>query len=82
MKLIALNDRPVDQYLKAYDPEAHDGRGTVDGCLNLDDAMKFPTAEAAMRLWRTVSTTRPKRADGQPNRPLSAFTVEIKRVAR
>jgi hypothetical protein len=68
---------PAGMYLKAYDPEAHDGQGLADWTGKLEDALKFETATEAWNLWRTVPKSRPVRPDGKPNRPLTAFTVEI-----
>lgn len=79
MLLVELHGRQINQYLKSYDPEAHDGQGYVTATMLLSDAMKFDTAEQAMALWRSVSPTRPRRDDGKPNRPLAAFTVSIQR---
>jgi hypothetical protein len=67
---------PRGLFLKAYDPEAFDGRGWAEWGT-LDEAMKFSTSGEAWMLWRGVSMTRPVRADGAPNRPLTAFTIEV-----
>jgi hypothetical protein len=64
-------------FLKTYDPEAYDGRGFAEWTRNVDEALKFPTAGEAWMLWRGVSRTRPTRSDGEPNRPLTAFTIEV-----
>ena len=82
MVLLSIAGRamPQPQYLKSYDPDAFDGRGDVEGTANLDDAMKFPDAGVALKLWKKTSTVRPTRPDGKPNRPLSAFTVSIENV--
>ena len=69
---------PVGQYLKRYDPEAFDGQGDAEWTAKLADAIRFPDQVAAMRLWATQPKARPVRDyDGQPNRPLAAFTIEI-----
>lgn len=70
------------QFLKAYDPEAHDGRGRIDTTDRLEDAMAFPDAGAALELWKTQSRVRPLRPDGKPNRPLTAYTVEVVQKSR
>lgn len=67
---------PAGLFLKSYDPEAYDGRGWADWG-NLDDAMRFSSSGEAWILWRSVSFTRPRRPDGAPNRPLTAFTIEV-----
>jgi hypothetical protein len=40
-------------------------------------ALRFPTGAAALECWRRQSPTHPFRPDGEPNRPLTAFSVEI-----
>ena len=42
--------------------------------------MRFVSIAEAMEYWRTVSTTVPFRPDGKPNRPLTAYTVEIEQA--
>ena len=68
------------QYLVSYDVEAHDGRGTAEFSESLYEAMRFPTAMAAILAWKTQSTVCPLREDGRPNRPLTAFTMEPRAV--
>jgi hypothetical protein len=67
----------VPQFLAAYDPEAHDGQGQATGTLRLAEALRFPSFKAATDCWRSIPDSRPAREDGQPNRPLTAFHVEI-----
>lgn len=71
------------QYVVSYDPEFHLPDGSYDGgdlvCTpDPAQAGRFDTA-AAMALWKSGPTCRCHRLrwDGQPNRPLTAFTVEI-----
>lgn len=66
----------LDRYVIACDVDAFDGRGdAVFGTLAA--ARVFADAGAALAYWKRQSTVRPLRPDGKPNRPLSAFTVEI-----
>jgi hypothetical protein len=67
-------------WLAAYDPDAYEGGGMVEGSDDPAEAMRFPDVMAAMEEWKRPSTVRPLRADGKPNRPLSAFTVQPKRL--
>lgn len=73
-------------------PTSHDGKyvlefraGTMDrhgvlhgGILRSSperfEALKFPSALEALEFWRQANGLRP---DGKPNRPLTAFTIEI-----
>jgi len=63
-------------YLKSYDPDGHGGLGDVHATDNLSEAMRFPDVASAMACWQQTSTVRPRRPDGKPNRPLTAFTIE------
>jgi len=64
------------QYLKAYDPD--DGvHGRIEVTRDPTKALELPRSEL-IALWRQSSKTIPLRPDGQPNRPLTAFSVEIR----
>lgn len=64
-------------YVKRYDPNARGGRGAVEGTHDPRKAMQFEDGGKAFAFWRQTSTVLPKRPDGRPNRPLTAFTVEF-----
>lgn len=68
------------QYLKAFDFDAYDGRGFGDFTADRVEAMKFKDLPEAMAYWKTVSKVRPVRADGRPNRPLTATHVTFEWV--
>lgn len=75
---------PVDgQYLVDYDPTWLDiGEyglliKTLKTSPDIADAKRFDDAGAAFECWRMVSPNNPMRPDGKPNRPLTAFTVEL-----
>lgn len=70
----------VGAYVAEYDPDAHDGWGSVllDG--DPAKAATFDTAKGAFEFWQRTSQVRPVRPDGLPNRPLTAFTVEVVRL--
>lgn len=68
---------PIGQYLKSYDPNAHDGRGTAEWTADIDAAMVFSDPTSLLKYWKQVSRVRPVRPDGKPNRPLTAFTILI-----
>jgi hypothetical protein len=53
------------------------GRGSVLFTLKPAAAKSFPGPSEALEFWRTQSKTVPMRPDGKPNRPLTAYTVEI-----
>jgi hypothetical protein len=83
MKVIGLASgdwrAPETLYLKSYDVDANDGRGDAELTPNIHEALEFDDAVAAMQAWREQSTVQPLRLDGKPNRPLTAFTVQIER---
>ncbi len=68
------------EYLKSFDPEAHDGRGEAKFTKNIKDAMVFTDATEAIRMWQSQPVTRPLREDGKPNRPLSAFSAMFENI--
>ena len=43
---------------------------------DIDKATRFPFAEA-VGLWRSVDPRIPVRPDGKPNRPFTAFSIEM-----
>lgn len=67
-------------FLCTYDVEANDGRGDATFTHDIAKAMKFASWDAALQCWKQQSKRRPLRADGKPNRPLTAFTVSPERL--
>lgn len=88
LKIVDLAGYPVepfgayvsDAWVRTYDPEGYDGRGTLILTWDLDEALTFDTPEDAHALWTAVPSNRPLRADGLPNRPLTQLSVEIEKV--
>lgn len=68
---------PVGQYLQAYNHDAHQGRGEADWTRDPAAALNFPDPGAAQAAWSGQSTLVPLRPDGKPNRPLTAYTIEV-----
>lgn len=64
-------------WVRTYDPEGHDGQGDATWTMDPNEALAFPTPQAAFRTWRAIPECKPLRPDGLPNRPLTAYTVEI-----
>jgi hypothetical protein len=66
-----------------YDPEHHNESGRYDGGELLTTCVRAEATnysiEEAFRLWQSGPTCacHRKRADGQPNRPLTAFNVVL-----
>ena len=72
----------VGAYVSAYDPDARGGRGEVAWTTDPALAVVWPTRRAAWQAWGQQSTVQPLRDDGHPNKPLTAYTVEIERTIR
>lgn len=64
-------------YVESSDVDAADGRGVVRGTRDAARAIRFPSVAEAFAYWHRESIVRPRRPDGQPNRPLTAYTVEL-----
>jgi hypothetical protein len=62
-------------YLKACDLEFAGGTGLVTWTSDKSQAMVFASFAEAFEAWRAVPESRPLRPDGEPNRPMTAFTV-------
>lgn len=69
------------QYLQSFDFEAHNGRGEISHTPNLAEAMIFADMVAAFEFYRRSPSCRPTRADGKPNRPLTAANWEFVNIA-
>jgi hypothetical protein len=72
----------VGGFVVACDVEARDGRGRVTFSVVEADARRFADVGEALDYWKRPSTVRPLRPDGKPNRPLSAYSVELRQVDR
>lgn len=64
-------------YLESYDPEYAGGMGVATWTTDPAKALTFSTVAEAAALYLSVPKARPRRGDGRPNRPLTAYTVEI-----
>lgn len=69
-----------DRFLMNFDVAAHNGRAPFPTTIDIRLAKHFPDPAAALEFWRTQSRVRPLRPDGEANRPLTAFTVEVVQV--
>lgn len=69
---------PGDLWVRSFDADAFDGRGDVAVTTFPSLALRFDSQAEAFECWQRQSTVRPLREDGKPNRPLTAYTVEIR----
>lgn len=65
------------QYVVSLDQNAQDGFGLLETTHWRGKAKAFDTYAEAFDYWQQQSTVRPRRDDNRPNRPLTAYTVEI-----
>jgi hypothetical protein len=65
------------QYLKSFDHDAFAGLGYGTFTFSRDQAKRFADAGEALEFWRKPSAVKPRRPDGEPNRPLTATTIEV-----
>lgn len=85
IKCVGLaSGKPCDtfnQYLTDYDPDYSNGIGLTRWTRDIKNAWVTPTKDHALDVILTISNARPLRDDGNPNRPLTAFSVVIEEVA-
>lgn len=90
--LVNAHDQPDPDsegcYLAAYDVDHRpDGRavypcGRAEWTHDLNEALTFDRPGDAFAVWQEQSRLVPYRPDGEPNRPLTAFTVEVRNPER
>jgi hypothetical protein len=68
----------IGAWLVDDDVDARDGRGTLQLSQDPAEARVFAHIGEALDYWRRPSQKTPLRPDGRPNRPLTAFTVELR----
>lgn len=69
------------QYLRAFKVHQHDGRAPIPATPDIERAAIFPTPAEALAFYRTRSVVVSTRQDGEPNRPLTAYTIEVVTVS-
>lgn len=67
-------------FLKHFDPDGCGGRGVDAWTDDPGQAIHHAEAKDAFTTWTKQSTVRPLREDGEPNRPLTGYTVEVVRL--
>lgn len=76
----AATGERIEMWVKSYNVDAYDGFGEIVFTKDPTQALSFPDMGAALECYRQQSTLYPLRADGQPNRPMTAYTVEITKL--
>jgi len=64
-------------YLRSFDHDAIGGIGHGVFTRHANRAQTFKDQREALAFWHRQSKVRPWRADGKPNKPLTALTVSI-----
>jgi hypothetical protein len=68
-------------YLRSYEVDHQPTGGPwIVFTTDVGEALRFPDAAAAMECWRQQSVAMPLRPDGRPNRPLTAYSIEVVRA--
>lgn len=78
--LAAADGQPcplAGRYVRDFNPDDFGGRGRVETTADPAEAKSFADAAEAMAFWRQRSPKYPRRADGEANRPLTAYTCSI-----
>jgi hypothetical protein len=70
----------ADEYVMSFDVDARGGRGYGVFTPDLDKALRFDNFIDALKFYRQVSTVKPRRADGKPNRPLTSCHISFEPV--
>ena len=65
------------QYLVSFHFDTADGKGFGKFTKSPEKAKRFRDLKEALEFWKRTSKVQPTRPDGEPNRPLTASTVEI-----
>lgn len=70
-------DIPPGMYLESWDLDYMGGIGFANWTQDIKKAHKFENQIVALTAYREQSRLMPVRPDGKPNRPLTAYTVEV-----
>lgn len=70
-------DDPTGQFVIELNPDAHGGRGLLRASFDITEARRFSDVGEAIEYWRAVPQARPLRPDGKPNRPGTAYHMQV-----
>lgn len=68
------------RYVRVYDPNGGGEHGNLTLTGTRLKAKRYADKAAALEAYRAINENHPLRPDGMPNRPLTAFTVELLEV--
>ena len=77
---VANTDVSIEAWVMEMDVDANEGRGGTTFTRMPHHAKQWPSMQAAFLAYRQQSKVKPLRDDGKPNRPMLAFTIEIRRI--
>lgn len=87
MTRLVIKRWPDGKYLVSYDPDWQPDPlpdralewecGISEWSVDPNDAIIFGSVTEAKDFWCQQSTLHPTRGDGQPNRPLTRYSIEI-----
>jgi hypothetical protein len=80
MRVVLEGRDPSGLFLRSFDPDAYRGRGSIVTTRLIEEAQRFDSFLAVMEEWKRQSTRRPLRPDGEPNRPLTAWSIEPRKI--
>jgi hypothetical protein len=87
IKLVAINGALIEppEWLTVYDPDEGDPNlpyptGVFESSTSPEHALRFSSFFDATECYKRQSIRTPLRPDGEPNRPLTAFTVQIEQL--
>jgi hypothetical protein len=65
-------------YLTRFDfDDCEPGQCRLHATAHHTEALRFESMLEALEVWKTVDPRAPLRPDGEPNRPLTAFSVSV-----
>lgn len=70
----------VGKFLKAFDPDMHNGAGWAEWTSHENLARRFNSSAEVYTFWATPSKIRPTNSDGRPNRPLTNYQIEARQL--
>ena len=77
---IAGDEDAINAWVVDHDSNAAGGKGFTRLSQKKAEAKTFNSSREAIDFYNEQSTVQPLRPDGEPNRPMTAYTVSIRPV--